>query len=77
MTPLDAIVLGVVEGLTELLPISSTGHLILLGKLLGHEGEAAKVFDIVIQLGAVAAVGVYFRGRIGTTFVGLRRRERG
>ena len=75
MTLLDVIILGIVEGLTELLPVSSTGHLILLGELLGHQGEAAKVFDIVIQLGAVAAVGVYFRERLRTTLVGLWRRE--
>lgn len=64
MDPLDAIWLGIVEGLTEFLPVSSTGHLILLGDLLGHQGEAAKALDIVIQLGAVVAVVVYFRRRI-------------
>lgn len=68
---LDAVLLGIVEGLTELLPVSSTGHLILLGDLLGHESEAAKSLDVVIQLGAVVAVGVYFRERIGTTLRGL------
>jgi undecaprenyl-diphosphatase len=72
---LDAILLGVVEGLTELLPVSSTGHLILLGDLLGHEGEGAKALDVVIQLGAVVAVGVYFRERIASTFRGLAGRD--
>ena len=48
--------MGVVEGLTEFLPISSTGHLILAGALLGFEGEKAKVFDIAIQTGAIFAV---------------------
>ncbi len=61
---LHAILLGILEGLTELLPVSSTGHLILLSELLAHQGEASKAFDIVIQLGAVVAVGVYFRREI-------------
>ena len=67
----DAILLGIIEGLTELLPVSSTGHLVLLGELLGHEDEAAKAFEFVIQLGAVIAVAVYFRDRLRTTLAGL------
>jgi undecaprenyl-diphosphatase len=53
--------MGVVEGLTEFLPISSTGHLILLGELIGFEGPPGKVFEITIQLGAILAVIVLFR----------------
>lgn len=61
-TLLEAILLGVVEGLTEFIPVSSTGHLILLGDLLGFEGPPGKVFEVVIQLGAILAVCVvYFR----------------
>jgi undecaprenyl-diphosphatase len=71
----DAILLGIIEGLTELLPVSSTGHLILLSGLLGHESEAAKSLDVVIQLGAVAAVAVYFRERLRNTFAGLLKRD--
>ncbi|MFZ9723220.1 MAG: undecaprenyl-diphosphate phosphatase, partial [Burkholderiaceae bacterium] len=49
---LKALVLGIVEGLTEFLPISSTGHLIIVGSVLGFDDERAKVFDIAIQTGA-------------------------
>ncbi len=61
MTPLEAVLLGAVEGLTEFLPVSSTGHLILVSHMLGHESEAQKTLDVVIQLGAVLAVIVYYR----------------
>ena len=59
-TYLEAILLGIVEGLTEFIPVSSTGHLILLTDLLGFEGPPGKVFEIVIQLGAVLAVVVLY-----------------
>ena len=53
---LAAVVLGLVEGVTEFLPVSSTGHLILVGHLIGFTGEKADSFDIIIQLGAILAV---------------------
>jgi undecaprenyl-diphosphatase len=53
---IKAAIMGIVEGLTEFLPISSTGHLILAGSLLGFTDEKAKVFDIAIQTGAIFAV---------------------
>ncbi|MBA3504266.1 MAG: undecaprenyl-diphosphate phosphatase [Betaproteobacteria bacterium] len=61
---LVAALLGVVEGLTEFLPISSTGHLIVAGSLLGYTGSEAKVFEIVIQAGAILAVCWEFRARL-------------
>lgn len=58
---LSALLMGVVEGLTEFLPISSTGHLILLGELIGFTGPSSTTFKIAIQLGAILAVVVVFR----------------
>ena len=59
-----AVILGIVEGLTEFLPISSTGHLIVTNDLLGFEGERSKIFAIVIQLGAILSVVWEFRERL-------------
>src|SRR5215813_8801272 len=70
---LDAIILGVVEGLTEFLPVSSTGHLIIVSDWLGANDEKGKVFDIVIQLGAILAVCWEFRVRIARALSGVAR----
>jgi undecaprenyl-diphosphatase len=68
---LKALVMGIVEGLTEFLPVSSTGHLILAGSLLGFTSEKAKVFEIVIQTGAMFAVLLYYRSRFARVAAGL------
>ncbi len=66
-----AALMGIVEGLTEFLPISSTGHLILAGSLLNFTGEVAKVFEIAIQTGAMLAVIWEYRLRLSRTVKGL------
>ena len=68
---IKAAIMGVVEGLTEFLPISSTGHLILTGALLGFDDEKAKVFDIAIQTGAIFAVILVYWQKIRDTVVAL------
>src|SRR3974390_2422317 len=73
---IKALVMGVVEGLTEFLPVSSTGHLILAGDLLDFTGPKAKVFEIVIQTGAMLAIVWEYRARFGSVLAGLAR-ERG
>lgn len=70
---LKALILGVVEGLTEFLPVSSTGHLILAGELLNFNDERGKLFEIVIQSGAILAVVWEYRARIVRVLAGLGR----
>jgi len=69
-----AVILGIVEGLTEFLPISSTGHLIVTSHLLGFGGKRAEVFEIFIQLGAILAVVWEYRARLTRVAVDLPRR---
>lgn len=56
-----AVVVGIVEGLTEYIPVSSTGHMIIVGHMLGFEGTLADLFDVFIQLGAILSVLVVYR----------------
>lgn len=72
---LKALILGVVEGLTEFLPISSTGHLIIIGSLLEFNDARGKVFEIVIQLGAIMAVVWEFRAKLTVVTKGMMARE--
>lgn len=68
---IKAVIMGIVEGLTEFLPISSTGHLILAGSLLGFDDDKAKVFDIAIQTGAIFAVILVYWQKIRDTVAAL------
>ncbi len=70
---IQAAILGIVEGLTEFLPVSSTGHLILASDLLGFNDERGKLFTIVIQTGAILAVCWEYRAKIGSVVGGLGR----
>ena len=70
-TLITAFLLGIVEGLTEFLPVSSTGHLIVAGSLAGYTGEQAKTFEIVIQAGAILAVCWEFRAKIVVVLRGI------
>jgi undecaprenyl-diphosphatase len=70
---LVALVLGIVEGLTEFLPISSTGHLIVAGSLLGYIGDEAKVFELAIQSGAMLAIVWEYRARFARVLAGALR----
>lgn len=71
----DIVLLGIIEGLTEFLPVSSTGHLILAGELLGFTGEGSVAFKIAIQLGAILAVLVAYQRRFRLVIGGLFRRD--
>lgn len=69
-----ALIIGIVEGLTEFLPVSSTGHMILVGHLIGFTGDKADTFEVVIQLGAILAVAVIYWKRVLRLF-GMKDRE--
>ena len=73
--PLDSLfnaaLLGLVEGLTEFLPVSSTGHLLLLDEILNFAGPPGKVFEVVIQFGAILAVCLVYFQRLWGVLVGL------
>jgi undecaprenyl-diphosphatase len=75
MTWLQALLLGILEGLTEFLPVSSTGHLFLLGQYLGHDDEATKSIEIVMQLGAIFAVVIFYRARLWSLLRGVLARD--
>jgi len=72
---LTIILLGIVEGVTEFIPVSSTGHLILAGELLGYDSARWAVFNVVIQLGAILAVIVLYWRTFWAVFIGLIRRQ--
>lgn len=75
MVILQAIILGIIEGLTEFLPISSTGHLLVAEKAIGYH-DTARIFTVVVQLGAIAAVMWYYRKDLLIRISGLFKRQR-
>jgi undecaprenyl-diphosphatase len=75
-TFIGAVLLGIIEGATEYLPVSSTGHLIIFVDLLGFTGPPGKVFEVFIQLGAVLAVCLLYWRKILDVVLGLRRQPR-
>ncbi|NBX66949.1 MAG: undecaprenyl-diphosphate phosphatase [Proteobacteria bacterium] len=68
----DAVLMGLVEAVTEFLPVSSTGHLILAGEILGFQGPPGRVFEVAIQLGSVLAICVLYFKRLWDVLMGLR-----
>jgi len=70
---IQAVILGIVEGLTEFLPVSSTGHLIIVGDLLGFTGERAKTFEIFIQLGSILGVVWFYRAKVTDLVVNMAK----
>ena len=71
LTLIDAMALGLVEGITEFVPVSSTGHLILAGSLLNFQGPPGHFFEVVIQLGAILAVCWLYRNKLWKTIFGI------
>ena len=65
---LIAVIVGIVEGLTEFLPVSSTGHMIIVGHMLGFDGPVADVFDVFVQLGAILSVIFIYKERFARFF---------
>lgn len=80
MDTITAIILAIVEGITEFIPVSSTGHMILTSKLLGYDEQDSimKTYEIVIQLGAILAIALVYRGRVLSLLgIGRERSSRG
>ncbi len=75
LSVVEAAVLGLVEGVTEFLPVSSTGHLLLTSRVLGLEGDGITSFEIIVQVGAIAAVIGLYRDRIRSMLAGLLGRD--
>src|ERR1700760_1988645 len=75
MMILQPVLLGIVEGVTEFLPVSSTGHLILAGALLGYDDSRFQLFDIVIQLGAILAIVVLYWRTFWAVLSGLLKAD--
>jgi len=74
-TAFQALLLGIIEGLTEFIPVSSTGHLILIIDIIGFEGLKGKTFEIIIQLGAILAICWLYRQKLIDTLIGLPKEK--
>jgi len=76
LNPIEAALLGVVQGLTEFFPVSSSGHLAMLQALFGGRDEGALVFEVSVHVATLVAIVVFYRRRIGNLIVGLLNRDR-
>ena len=73
---LKAIVVAIVEGITEFIPVSSTGHMIIVGDIINFKGEFANLFSIVIQLGAILAIVVLYKKKIFNSVTGVFKKKK-
>ena len=77
MSEFEAFVLGIVQGLTEFLPVSSSGHLVIFGALLGVEDESSLLFEVALHVATLVAIVIFYRRKIASLIVGVLRGQSG